>query len=400
MIETTIMIDILFVDDEPNILAGLQRMLRSMRHEWKMSFANGGTEALEILSTTHVDVIVSDMKMPGMDGAQLFDAVREKFPQIVRIILSGYSEKEMIMKSVGSAHRYLSKPCDPDQLKSTVNKVCGLRKLLSDAHLRELVSQLPTVPSLPLLYSDLVEELSKPEPSSKKVGQIIKQDIGMTVKILHLVNSAFFGRSRRITDSNEAVDFLGLDTIGSLTLGLGVISQFESQTSAAFFAELWEHSVSVGLLAFKIASGEDKSLANDAFTAGLLHDLGKVVLAVNLPQEYTSVINRVRNAGISWFDAERQVFDATHPEVGAYLAGLWGLPTAVVEAIAFHDSPSEAYNTSFTPLTAVHAAHAILHVSSQSESKPGEPPFDLDYLNDLGLSEKAQLWAAKQLTIV
>lgn len=389
------MINILFVDDEPNILNGLRRMLRSMRHEWNMAFANSGEEALAMLQASNIDVIVSDMKMPGMDGSQLFEAVRARFPRIVRIILSGYSEKEIIMKSVGSSHQYLSKPCDPDSLKATVTRVCSLRNLLTDEHLRELVSQLPTVPSLPVFYSDLIGELGKSDPSTRKVADIVKQDIGMTVKILQLVNSAFFGLRRHISDSKEAVDFLGIDTISSLTLGLGVISQFESQTSRAFFAEIWEHSMAVGIMAQKIAVSEDRTVSDDAFTAGLLHDLGKIVLAVNLPHQYDSVREIMQRDNLTRLEAERHVFGATHAEVGAYLLGLWGLPSQVVQAVAFHNSPHDANNDSFSATTAVHVANAIRHFSASDHAATDRPTYDLEYLDRLGLTERTPVWEEK-----
>jgi len=388
------MINILFVDDEPNILDGLQRMLRSMRRDWQMTFAGSGNEALDLLKEKSIDVIVSDMKMPGIDGARLLGEVRERYPQIIRIILSGYSEKDMIMKSVGTTHQYLSKPCDPELLKSTVKRVCALRDLLTDEHLRRLVSQMPNIPSLPTLYSELIEELNSPEPSTRKVGKIVKQDIGMTVKILQIVNSAFFGLQRRVSDSNEAVEFLGLDTISSLTLGLGIISQLEkSGAQAQLLTKLWDHSLAVGAWASKIARSEFPMVAVDAFTAGLLHDIGEVVLAVNLPAGFLEAQRLVETENISRSDAERRVFDTTHAEVGAYLLGLWGLPTPVVEAVAYHHCPNDALTDSFTALSAVHIANAIQRSTESNGTHKSPPYFDYDYLAKLGLVEKIPQWS-------
>lgn len=391
------MINILFVDDEPNILEGLQRMLRSMRHDWQMTFVGSGDEALNLLKDKNIDVVVSDMKMPGLDGARLLGEVRESYPHIVRIILSGYSEKEMVMKSVGTSHQYLSKPCDPEILKATVKRVCALRDLLTDETLRGLVSQLPNIPSLPTLYNELIDELAKSEPSTRKVGEIVKKDIGMTVKILQIVNSAFFGLRRRISDSNEAVEFLGLDTISSLTLGLGVISQFEStQASTVMLAKLWAHSIAVGVLANKIARSEFPAVAVDAFTAGLLHDIGEVVLAVNLPHQFAQVQEIIANEQILKSEAEKRVFEATHADVGGYLLGLWGLPTQVVEAVAFHHTPNESGSTdTFTALTAVHAANALHHSSSSDNAEFGKQHYDSEYLAKLGLIEKIPVWQEK-----
>jgi len=390
------MINILFVDDEPKILNGLQRMLRPMREEWQMWFANSGEESLSVLEEQEIEVVVSDMRMPRMDGAQLFTEIRDRYPQIIRIILSGYSEKEMVMKSVGAAHQYLSKPCDAEILRTTIERVCSLRDILNNDVLRKLVAQMPNVPSLPNLYSALIEELNKSEPSTQKVAEIIKKDIGMTVKVLQIVNSAFFGLRRSISDSKEAIECLGLDTISSLTLGLGVISQFESQQSAGIqFANIWAHSTTVGLIANKIARSIDSHVATDAFTAGLLHDIGKVVLAANLPQEFALVNKMVTEEKMSEIEAEKQIFQATHAEVGAYLLGIWGLPKNVVEAVAFHHCPGNFQDDSFTALTAVHAADVIDNYKNAEKLGLSQPEFDNEYLAKLGLTEKIPGWLEK-----
>lgn len=385
------MINILFVDDEPNILDGLKRMLRGNRDEWQMSFAAGGAEALKILEEADIDVIVTDMKMPGMDGAELLQKVSERHPQIVRVILSGYSEKEINMRSVGAAHQYLSKPCNPELLKSTVGRVCTLRNLLTDLTLRRLVSQLPSVPSLPGIYTELLDELSKEESSTRKVAEIIRKDIGMTVKILQIVNSAFFGLSRPISDSRSAVEFLGLDTISSLALGLGVISQFEKKTSGPFFAQIWAHSMSVGVAASNIAAMEKSDAASDSFTAGLLHDVGRVILASSLPSEYKRASELSASQQMPLVEAEREVFGASHADVGAYLLGLWGLPIEVVQAVAYHHHPQDVVTDGFTALTAVHAANGILRDAHTGEASC-ETLINLEYLATIGLSERLHVW--------
>lgn len=387
------MIQILFVDDEPNILDGLKRMLRPMRYEWEMSFARSGKEALEILKTKNVDVVVSDMRMPGMDGVQLLEEIRNSYPQTVRMILSGYSEKEMIMKSVGTAHQYLAKPCDAETLKAMVKRACALRDLLLDVNLRRLVSQLDTIPSLPALYRELMTELHVVEPSIKRIGDIIRRDLGMTLKILQIVNSAFFGLQRQISDVGKAVEYLGLDTISSLALGVGVFSQFDKNKSLCrWLDELWTHSTEVGVKAKWIALREAPEVAQDAFTAGLLHEVGKVVLASNRPEEFAP---REKSSEPSEPAIEASaMLNAPQAQIGAYLLGLWGLPNAVVEAVAFHQTPSQAQTQSFTALTAVHLANALCHTS-----QPGSAPrYDVDYLSRLGLLGKIEEWRQTRMT--
>ncbi len=191
---------VLFVDDEPKILEGLRRMLRPLRNEWEMSFVNSGQEALDILAQQPFDVIVTDMRMPAMNGAELLHEVRKRYPHMVRFVLSGQASQETMLRSIGPMHQYLSKPCDSGILKSTLTRSCQLRSILSNEKLHNLVSRIDWLPSLPSLYIEMVEELQKPEASTKILGKLISKDIAMSAKILQLVNSAFFGVRQHISN--------------------------------------------------------------------------------------------------------------------------------------------------------------------------------------------------------
>ncbi|MCW5958932.1 MAG: HDOD domain-containing protein [Pyrinomonadaceae bacterium] len=386
------MIKIMFVDDDPNILNGIRRMLRTMREEWSISLSGGGVEALEVMQQQPFDVIVSDMRMPGMDGAELLNEVRQRFPHVARIILSGYSEQKTILKSVGAAHQYLAKPCDSELLKSTVQRVYELREFLENPKLRSLLSKLHSVPSLPSIYSELLDELQNEEPSIKKISAIIKQDIGMSVKILQLVNSAFFGLRREISDINNAVEYLGLETIRSLALALCIFTKFgENQLPPGLLTKLWAHSSTIGTLSRRLALMEDKTLAQNSFTAGLLHDIGRVLLATNLPKEFLECVNLSEKQGMRLTDAEVEIFGASHAEVGAYLLGLWGLPESVVQAVAYHHQPSRTEDTKFSVLSAVHFAEALVEARDETGSDPGSH-VDNAYLDRLGMREKWSSW--------
>ncbi len=386
---------IIFVDDEPSILDGLGRMLRDMRHDWEMRFATSGKDALDILSAEPFDLIVSDMRMPLMNGLQLLTEVKARFPGVIRMILSGYSDQSLIMRSVGIIHQYMSKPCDAAVIRTVIGRALELRALLSDERLVRLISRLSNLPSLPSLHHEIVAELQSPNASSGRIGDIVAHDPAMTAKILQLVNSAFFGIRRKICSAREAVSFIGIETIQALVLSLNAFDSFRSQGVPNYTIEnIWSHSVIAGIFAKRILQKENggDSMADAALTAGLLHDLGKLVLASNLPEEYGKVLRKVTHEGISFPDAERDVFGSTHEEVGAYLLGLWGLPDLIVESVAWHHRPSQCKINVFGLLAAVHTADVLEHRLSSRESIGPLPKLDVEFLQTVQKNEKIDVW--------
>ena len=238
---------ILFVDDEARILEGLRRMLRVMRSQWDMMFAGSAAEALQELETRPYDVIVSDMRMPGMHGADLLESVKRKYPRMVRIALSGQTSKEEVLRAVGPVHQYLPKPCDADTLKATITRVCSFREILVNPRLQGLITQLESLPCISSFYTELIEELHSDDASVQKVSGIISQDIGMTVKVLQMVNSAFFGVRQHVQSLAQAVTLLGLETIRSLALTAKIFSCFEPVSLQNFsIHSLWQHCVEIG----------------------------------------------------------------------------------------------------------------------------------------------------------
>ncbi len=388
---------ILFVDDEPSILQGLQRMLRPMRREWDMTFCPGGQEALRAMAEEPFDVVVTDMRMPGMDGAALLTEVSRQHPQVVRIVLSGQSSKEATLKSVGVAHQFLAKPCDPEKLKQTVNQAFALRDLLSDETLKQALSRLNSVPSVPALYTEIMEELKYPDASVKRIGDIVAEDPGMTAKILQLVNSAFFGLPRQVSSPAQAASLLGTETIRALVLSIDVFSQFEGAAVEGLAPEsVQKHCAETAAIARQIATVEKATIeiVDASFMAGFLHDVGKLILAQNMSDQYREVMVHMREKGVPLCEAERAVLGATHAEVGAYLLGLWGLPESMVEAAAFHHCPSKSFGDSFVPLTAVHVANALAHGRYSEDRAAAVEELDLDYLNQLGLADRVPVWQA------
>ena len=388
------------------VLKGLQRSLRKMRAEWEMTFTSSSKEALDILGSGSYDVIVSDLRMPQMDGAQLLAEVKSKHPQVVRIILSGQVEQETTFKSVQVAHQSISKPCDVDILKHTLSKLFALRNLLEDESIKRIVSQTETLPSLPAVYTEVINELQSPDPSVQKVGEIISSDLAMTAKILQVVNSAFFGLVRKISNPKEAVMLLGTETIKALVLSVKIFSEFNQKKFVWFnFDELFNHSMSVSMFAQTISKKEDldQSLVNNSLMAGMFHDLGKLILVTNFQKPYQKVLTEAGETQQNLWDLENERFGTSHAEIGAYLMGLWGLEYPVIEAIAFHHCPGKSLSNSTGLLTAVHFGDAfdrLKNGANDLNSENGLRQLDRGYLDDLGVAGRINDWqtVCKELT--
>jgi HD-like signal output (HDOD) protein len=386
---------LLFVDDEPRVLQGLQRQLHGYRHEWEMQFVDSGPKALNLLAAAPADVIVTDMMMPGMDGAQLLTEVMKRHPQTVRLVLSGHADREAVLRLVGPAHQYLSKPCNAEELRFAIARALAMRDLLASEQLKRLASRVGSLPSLPTLHLHLTDELRKDEPSVERVANIISRDVAMAAKILQLVNSAFFGLSLPATTVTEAVTYLGLATIRALVLTVQVFSKFDSRSIPEFSIDaLAEHCWTTGVVARRIAdaSQRDAKMDDQCFLAGLLHDIGYLVLAAGLTEEYQRVLAAARESDLPTWQIEQEMLGATHAEVGAYLLGLWGLPAPVVEAVALHHRPRSGLAQTFSPLTAVHVADALIHGQARKHPERCGVAIDRDYIAALGLEARIDEW--------
>ncbi len=386
---------VLFVDDEQNILDGIKRTLHGMRTEWQMAFSASGEEALKKLEESEFDVIVTDMRMPGMSGSELLTAVLQRYPGMVRIVLSGTVEHDLVLRSAVTAHQYLVKPCDAAALRATLDTALRIREILKSSKLRSLVSRVTSLPSLPSVHAKLIESLENPEMSSREMGEIIAQDVGMTAKLLQLANSAFFGLYRYVASPSEAAIYLGLDTIRALTLSTGVFSVFdESGAAEPFIGQLQRHSMRVGMVANAIAKRESlpKTICDSSLIGGLLHDVGKLILAANCPEEYDEILAVARKEGVACHESERRVFGATHAEIGAYLLWLWGLPDEMCKAVAFHHKPAECSATSFTAAAAIHVADALEHEVEGAPDPLYRVEMDMSYLHATALAHHVPEW--------
>ena len=387
---------ILFVDDEPKILEGLQRMLRPQRSEWEMAFAPGGEAALAMLEAENFDVIVSDMRMPGIDGAALLETVREKYPGMLRLILSGYTEMEASYRAVPVAHQFLLKPCDPDALRIAIERATSLIEVLNSKMLASLVGSLQDLPSVPRAFAELRDALADPETSIERLVAIVEQDVAISAKVLQLVNSAFFGVTREVSDIRTAVSYLGFSILQNLVLSLEAFRCFHPKKMDPQFSldDFHQHAHSAAKIAGALP-GKGK-LANAAVGAALLHDIGKLVIADRAPEHLSRAIKGALEEKRPLYAIEEELIGVSHAEVGAYLLSLWGLPHPLVEAVAHHHHPERVPQENLDIISIVYAANLLAH--EQEEKGPKslvEAELDPAIVEKVGLAEHMDEWREK-----
>jgi HD-like signal output (HDOD) protein len=379
---------ILFVEDNEILLQLYGMLLEGEHSQWQTSLAPDGEAALKLLQQNAFDVVVSDMQMPGMSGIELLTEVRKLHPQTARIIVSGFTDQAAAADSLNSTHLFIPKPFDVKTLRATLHRIGTLDAFLKDDQLRGLAGKMRALPSFPTLYLDIMREIESPTSSIQGIAKIVAQDPGILTKILQVANSAAFGLPAPVTDATEAVQLLGMTTVRSLALSAQVYANFAPGRLKHFSADaLWTHLMKCGDLSRTLLRRERAAFADteDAYTAGMLHDIGKLMLADSLPEEFAQALALAGEKKIPLAEAEQEIFGATHAGLAAYLLGLWGLPAAIVEAVAFHHTPEKSELKQCSALTAVHVANALC-------DNAGSADLNLDYLAEIGVADRLDDW--------
>lgn len=339
-----------------------------------MAFASTGREAMSKINTMRPDVLISELNLTLEDGTDLLKAVQQAYPEIIRIVLSSEpdGESEVILRATQSAHRFLAKPFKGELLVEQIEKAGNLRNLLNSSELLEIIGGIPYLPSLPDLYYELVRAIDEPLISLSEIGDIIARDVSMTGRVLHLVNSAFFGLPRKISNPQTAVVMLGINVIKSLVCYVKLFFAAPDVIMPGLSLDkLWLHSSMTAQLSKEIATNfhAPVNVQEDAFLAGMLHDVGKLLLLEH-PRYYDKVLKALSGMDEKDFsEAEYQVYGASHAEIGAYLLGLWGLPDPVVEAVAYHHRPSRLKFESSIVLISSYLANALLRMADGEKVK-------------------------------
>ncbi|HEY7888652.1 MAG TPA: HDOD domain-containing protein [Steroidobacteraceae bacterium] len=377
---------ILFADDDAPVLEGLRTRLYRQSSRWDMVFVDSAAGAIAELDRAAVDVIVTDMRMPAMDGAQLLQTVSERWPDVVRIVLSGYAEREQVLRLVPVAHQYLSKPCDAQRLVSIIEKCVALRALLPNGELRARVGRLRALPTMAGVLSRLQARMACESLDVQETAAIVASDPMTAAKVLQLANSAFFRLARSGANIDQAVAYIGVAALRSVLASPAVFLSWpdEGPMREVDFGRLQAHSHAMAAGALALAGAAP--WADEALLAGLLHNIGYWVLALESPRELAAAVAAAAQERIPLHVAETRVMGASHAQVGAYLLGIWGLPPAVVEAVAHHHDPAALAQPQLGPLAALALARALLP-SEECEAFAGglvrDSKVDASYLSSL-----------------
>ena len=361
---------IVFVDDEPALLDGLRVRLYKHRHDWGMKFFANGAHAIAEFESNRVDLIVSDVRMPGMGGGQLLSILKERWPATIRIILSGYADGAQALRLASLAHQYVAKPCNAEEIENIIERCFLLQELLANDSLRAVVGRIGRLPATPKVYARLQTALGSPDATADDIGRIVNADAAIAGKVLQITNSAFFRLRKPIVRIKDAVTYLGFATIRNLVMSAEIFAEWKMPavlSEAVDPEHLQRHAQLTAQACKSLATG--KVSPDDAWLAGLVHDIGYWILAQECPEDLKRAILLSQEHGQPLIKYEKEIIGATHAEIGAYLIGLWGLPYAIVEAVALHHTPDTVPPRGFDLLATLAVSHALLEASVSGELK-------------------------------
>ncbi len=372
---------ILFVSNEAAILKEVNTLF--VGEAYQLHLASSGGQAIEFMAAIPIDMVITDMRLSDMDGYQLLKKLKEKFPRAMRLIIANQNEERLVLKAIeaGLARTYILKPWDGNYFKNIVSKMFEIKELLESNDLVNIMHLQDKLPTMPTLYTELSNAIES-DANMEEVARIIEKDQSTAARVLHIANTAFFGA--RTGNIKQATMYLGFSNLKNIVLSSVLFEQEENKFKSKYISMemFWKHASQCNKLVNKIyARVLGRRVKDVGASAGLLHDIGKILLVKNFPTEYIDVVNEVAELEESFENSEKRKFNVTHMEVGGFLLNWWGLPHAIVEAALFHHDPLSEMVINKELVCVVHLAdhYAWKQLSkiTNVEIKPGV----LEFLN-------------------
>jgi putative nucleotidyltransferase with HDIG domain len=370
---------ILFIVNDENLLKEIVRNVIPLQNEYDTYFAETGERGIQILANNTIDIVLCSPSIIMPSGSNLLHEVKRLFPEVVRFGLVPDLENQTVAQVAQYVHQFVVPPYTKDNLKERIDKTLNLQKILKNEKVKELVKNTTALPSLPEIYIQIEQEIAKPDFSFSKIASLISKDPNLTAKILQIVNSAYFGLQRQISNINFALSYLGVNVIKSLIFYIHLFSNFKiTPENRKYLEQFWQHSLVVASNALRLAEKYFKSRSemDSAYTSGVLHDVGKFVLL----NTYTYPQNVILLAEQNYLDnleAEYKIYECSHTEIGAYLLGLWGFPLQIVEAVAYHHQPSLLNKSELNLATIIHIADFLYYC----------PKLDVPHIYEIGFEK-------------
>lgn len=251
---------------------------------------------------------------------------------------------------------------------------------LEKEKIRRKIKSIKSLPTLPAVAQKVSKMAENDDTSAAQLGKIISTDQALSGRVLRLVNSSFYGFPGRISSISNAIVLLGFDVVKSLIISVSVFEMMEKGIIG-----LWEHSLGCAVAARLIARRVPDCDPEELSVAGLLHDIGKVVVSMQLPENYEDIKQRIAENGIIFSRAEQEVLGFTHAEIGEWLGESWNLPVSLLEPIACHHAPLRA-QTARNQTAVVHVADFLVRaLGFGSGGDPWVPHLERKACDRLGL---------------
>ena len=389
-------IQVLLVDDDPLVLKSVARLLGSVEPDWTVATAGSGEGAIGILEKQPIDLVLSDLNLgaTNMSGAELLSYVQERHPDVVRILLTGQATPEMAHRSLPAAHSLLQKPFERLELHAKLRRAAQLRELLTNTRIRSLIGSSNRLPSPPKVFHEVAVALAGRRAGMEDVACLIEKDVALSAQLIRLVSSAFFGLPPRVRSVRGAIAYLGFNTVKTLVLSASIVEQYRTTRPVRGFDldGLQAHAVASAHIARQVVG--EPGLTESAFSAAMLQNVGQLLLASRAPDEYSEVLIRQRE-GAPPEQGEADVFGVAHPQIGAYLLGIWGLPSSLIRGVLHHHEVQRSVSSRMDVALAVNiAAKLASSPDAPALDDPGDDPFviDLAHLRELGVAQLLPEW--------
>ncbi len=345
---------ILIVDDEEQILKSLVRLFK--RTDYQIITALDGENALQIMSKENIDLIISDVRMPKMDGYQLLCLVKEKYPKVFRIILSGYAEENLLFQALEKniAKIYIFKPWINKEIIQVVDEIFKVEKTLEESDFLSVINNIDELPTIKSSYEKMISLIDN-GAELKEICVEIEKDISIGAKMLHLANSACQGV--KTGSINKAVTYLGIQNVIKIVKSTLIMDEMSNDIFKKEFEMLWKHSTLTNkVLIYIYDKFLHKKIHEDHSSAGILINVGKVLMYKSFHERYFQAVMRAINENVSMLQLEKELFNITHKEAGGYLLKWWELPQSIVEGTLFHHIPLDERVVNKELVCALHIA--------------------------------------------